>query len=258
MASSSLSQITLLQWYYKFLSLSMFFDHCVKTDDSIKVAESIRIPTGETTAMMLNTSMITKILAEIRQHPDKKNIFWYLSTISALRWVFSCMKDFMQSDRQFDAFLKELLGDQFPSFQKILYFCRNVLSHHITADIVLTREDHEKQMLMLHNTKQLSLTLNYKAIFGAVWKGKESYGFTISMDTKDVKEWQKYTSLISWHEQRMLAELCYNLSEYYRAKKVAKLKAPTIKPAPQTPTPPRPKPSRKRSPRKRPAKKKVS
>lgn len=63
----------------------MFFDHCVKTDDSIKVAESIRIPTGETTAMMLNTSMIDKILQEIRQHPDKKNIFGYLSTISALR-----------------------------------------------------------------------------------------------------------------------------------------------------------------------------
>lgn len=56
----------------------------------------------------------------------------------------------------------------------------------------------------------------------------------------------------------MLAELCYNLSEYYRAKKVAKLKVPTIKPAPQNSPSGRSKSPRKRSLRKRPAKKKTS
>lgn len=138
------------------------------------------------------------------------------------------MKDFMQSDRQFEYFLKELLKDQYSTFQKIIYFCRNVLSHHITADIVLTREDYEKQMLMLHQTKRLHFVMNYKNVFGAVRKGKETYGFTIDIDTAHIKQGQKYTSIISWHEQWMLAELCYNLSEYYRAKKIAKSKAPTM------------------------------
>ena len=80
------------------------------------------------------------------------------------------MKDFMQQDHHFEAFLKELLDGQFPAFQKIIYFCRNVLSHHITADIVLTREDYEHQMLMLQHIKKVELNLNYKEVFGSVWK----------------------------------------------------------------------------------------
>ena len=162
MASSALSQITLLQGYYKFLTLAMFFDHRIKTDEGIAVEDIIRTSTGETTAFVLNTSMVQKLLNEIKQHPDKKNIFGYLATISWLRWIFSCMKDFMQQDTQFDRFLKALLQDQFPAFQKIIYFCRNVLSHHITAEIVLTREDYEKQMLMLQHTKKLIFEMNYK------------------------------------------------------------------------------------------------
>ncbi|MBP6910907.1 hypothetical protein KBC03_04945 [Patescibacteria group bacterium] len=85
MASPALSQITLLQGYYKFLSLSMFLDHRIKTDGKMNVEETIRISTGETTGMMLNTNMIKKILEDIHKHPDKKNIFGYLSTISGLR-----------------------------------------------------------------------------------------------------------------------------------------------------------------------------
>ncbi len=227
MASSALSQITLLQGYYKFLSLSMFFDHRIKTDGTMSVEEIVRIPTGETTAIVLNTSMIKKILADIHAHPDKKNIFWYLSTISWLRWIFSCMKDFMQQDHHFEKFLKELLGEQFPSFQKIIYFCRNVLSHHITADIVLTREDYEHQMLMLQHIKKVELNLSYKEVFWAVRKGKETYGFSVVIDTALVREGQKYTDIIWWHEQWMLAELCYNFSEYYKAKKISKAKAAT-------------------------------
>lgn len=136
----------------------------------MNIEDVIRIPTGDTTAMVLNTSMIKKILADIHAHPDKKNIFGYLATISGLRGIFSCMKDFMQQDVQFEKFLKELLDEHFPAFQKIIYFCRNVLSHHITADIVLTREDYEKQMLMLQHTKKVIFDMNYKDIFGAVWK----------------------------------------------------------------------------------------
>src|SRR4051812_36173179 len=105
----------------------MFFDHRGRKDAHILIEDSIRVPTGERTAMMLNTSMISKILADIRKHPDKKNLFGYLATISGLRGIFSCMKDFMQEDDQFERFVKNLLGEKFPAFQKIIFFCRNVL-----------------------------------------------------------------------------------------------------------------------------------
>lgn len=239
MASSALSQITLLQGYYKFLSLSMFFDHRVKTDATMTVEEILRVSTGEHTAMSLNTKMIQKILGDIHKHPDKKNIFGYLATISGLRGVFSCMKDLMQQDPQFAHFLKDLLGEQFFAFQKIIYFCRNVLSHHITADIVLTREDYEKQMLMLHSTKQIVCNIAYKEVFGAVRKSKETYGFSITIDTSKITEGQKYTDIIPRHEQRMLAELCYNFSEYYKAKKLAKSKLIASAPAKAKPAAPR-------------------
>ncbi|MBP6910906.1 hypothetical protein KBC03_04940 [Patescibacteria group bacterium] len=134
------------------------------------------------------------------------------------------MKDLMQQDDQFERFLKELLDGQFPAFQKIIFFCRNVLSHHIKADIILNREDYEKQMLMLQYTKKLDFTMLYKNIFGAVRKGKDTYGFTISIDVANIREGHKYADIISRHEQRMLAELCYNLSEYYKAKKLSKAK----------------------------------
>ncbi len=153
------------------------------------------------------------------------------------------MKDFMQQDSQFERFLQSMLKDQFHSFQKILYFCRNVLSHHITADIVLTREDYEKQMLMLQYTKNLEFEMNYKDIFGTVRKGKDNYGFKISIDTSYITEGRKYTDIIPWHEQRMLAELCYNFSEYYKAAKLSKatpLKAEKpVKPV-KTPRPRKP------------------
>lgn len=242
--SSSLSQITLLQGYYKFLSLAMFLDHRIKTDKMMLVEESIRISTGETTGMMLNTMMLKKILEDIHKHPDKKNIFGYLSTISGLRWVFSSMKDLMQQDAHFERFLKELLGLEFPVFQKIIFFCRNVLSHHIKADIILTREDYEKQMLMLHHTKKMTFNFNYKEVFGAVRKGKETYGFSINIDTSTIREGQKYADIIPRHEQRMLAELCYNLSEYYKAKKLSKAAAKPEKPAPKKSHSTRRKPSR--------------
>lgn len=76
----------------------------------------------------------------------------------------------MQQDAQFERFVKGLLGEKFPAFQKIIFFCRNVLSHHVTADIILTREDYEKQMLMLQQTYRLDFAMSYKEIFGAVWK----------------------------------------------------------------------------------------
>ena len=229
MRTTALSQITLLQGYYKYLSLSMFLDYHIKFDGSFFVEDTIRISTWEKTAIALNTSMIQKILADIRKHPDKKNIFGYLSTISGLRGVFSVMKDFMQQDDWFERFLKELLGVQFSSFQKILYFCRNVLSHHINADIVLTREDYEKQMLMLNQTPHLKFDMLYKDVFWAVWKGKDTYGLSIDIDTKNIKEWQKYADIVGWHEQWLLAELCYNFSEYYKAMKLSRVKSTPVK-----------------------------
>lgn len=188
----------------------------------MRVEDGIRMLTGEGTAFSLNTTMIKKLLADIHKHPDKKNIFGYLATISGLRWIFSCMKDFMQQDHHFEKFLKDLLGEQFSAFQRIIFFCRNVLSHHITADIVLTKDDYEKQMLMLQHVKTLAFDMNYKDVFGAVRKGKENYGFAIHIDTASIREGQKYADIIPWHEQRMLAELCYNFSEYYKAKKISK------------------------------------
>lgn len=217
MDKSSLSHITLLHWYFKFLSVAMFFDDYAK-HKIMTVNKDLQVKTWEKSWVKLDNVMVQKTLAEIYTHPDKKNIFWYLATISWLRWVFSVTKDLMHQDRAFDHYLKKVLDDQFYAFQKILFFCRNVLSHHMTADIILAHEEYEQQLFSLrtHSKKVLTLEINYKKLFGAEWKWSADYWFIININTHKILSWQKYTSVISRHDQWLLAELCYNLSENYR------------------------------------------
>lgn len=78
----------------------------------------------------------------------------------------------MQQDRTFENYLKKVLDDQFYAFHKVLFFCRNVLSHQVTAEIVLAHEDYEQQLFSLrtHSKKILTLEINYAKIFGDAWK----------------------------------------------------------------------------------------
>lgn len=62
----------------------MFFDEYAK-HKILTVEKDIKVQTGDKSAVLLDTTMIQKTLAEIYTHPGKKNIFGYLATISGLR-----------------------------------------------------------------------------------------------------------------------------------------------------------------------------
>ena len=77
----------LIQAYYYYLSLGKFFEALMQSNDLSDLAFDLPITTGEKTYFKLRENLIQKLLKEIHQHPDQRNIFGYLTELSAFKEI---------------------------------------------------------------------------------------------------------------------------------------------------------------------------
>jgi hypothetical protein len=95
----------------------------------------------------------------------------------------------------------------YSSFKKSSYASIKRLSNH---DLLLQKDKlgEEKRII--------SLTFQYKDIFGSARKGSDSYGFTISINTTTLQHKRTLFDIIDEHNLFMLAESVYNITDNHK------------------------------------------
>lgn len=99
--------LKLLQGYYYFLSLGKFMEQVILTNDLSDLAMDLPIKTGRTnSSFQLRGNLIHNLLHSIHKNPQKRNVYGYLTEISAFKGIFSVMREAIENDAQCRDFLK--------------------------------------------------------------------------------------------------------------------------------------------------------
>ncbi len=57
----------------------------------------------------MKSSQISSLLSEIHKHPDARNVYGYLTEVSAFRGIFSIMREMIEKLPTFRAHLQQVL-----------------------------------------------------------------------------------------------------------------------------------------------------
>lgn len=221
MINSNIRQnIELLQWYYRYLYLWKFLEQIIKDNDFSQYSTDTLINTWEKTSFLLRWDFIEKTLSDIHQHADKKNIFWYLTEINAFKWIFTVMREMIDSNKHFQLFLKKKLWEKYFDFDQIIRFSRNVLNHTINSGLKLKEEDFKIQKDYLKQKGKYTLDFEFKyADHFKERDPKSKYWMNIHVNLYKIRHNKSFFQIIPLHELYLLSELCFNITEIYRLTK---------------------------------------
>ena len=193
------------------------------TNDLSDLAIDLPIKTGRNSSFGLKENLIKKLLSTIYAHSQQRNVYGYLTEISAFRGIFSLMRELIENDATFRVFLKTTLQDQYFPFEQTIRFLRNVLNHTTNSGLIIKLEDYEIQKAFilspkvqkvqkLNGSAKIHLHFLY-AKYISQRKGSENYGVRIEIDFADLQSGLALEKLITRHDLYLLSELCFNLSQ---------------------------------------------
>ena len=215
--------LRLIQGYYHFLMLGKFMEQLMLTNDLSDLAMDYPLRTGKTTSFMLKERMLKRLFTSFYGHQEQRNVYGYLTEISAFRGIFSVMREMIENDANFREYLKDLLKDQYFPFEQLIRFLRNVLNHTTTSSLKLKLEDYEVQrdfilspkvqrVQKLNGSARITLDFHYSK-YVAQRKGSLEYWIQLSIDFKKLKPDLQLEKLVSWHQLYLLSELCFNIAQ---------------------------------------------
>ena len=215
--------LRLIQGYYHFLMLGKFMEQLMLTNDLSDLAVNYPLRTGKTTSFMLKERMLKRLFTSFYGHQEQRNVYGYLTEISAFRGIFSVMREMIENDANFREYLKDLLRDQYFPFEQLIRFLRNVLNHTTTSSLKLKLEDYEVQrdfilspkvqrVQKLNGSARITLDFHYSK-YVAQRKGSPEYWIQLSIDFKKLKPDLQLEKLVSWHQLYLLSELCFNIAQ---------------------------------------------
>ena len=225
--------LRLIQGYYHFLMLGKFMEQLMLTNDLSDLAMDYPLRTGKTTSFMLKERMLKRLFTSFYGHQEQRNVYGYLTEISAFRGIFSVMREMIENDANFREYLKDLLKDQYFPFEQLIRFLRNVLNHTTTSSLKLKLEDYEVQrdfilspkvqrVQKLNGSAMITLEFHYSK-YVAQRKGSLEYWIQLSIDFKKLKPDLQLERLVSRHQLYLLSELCFNIAQladqYFKPKK---------------------------------------
>ena len=225
--------LRLIQGYYHFLMLGKFMEQLMLTNDLSDLAMDYPLRTGKSTSFMLKERMLKRLFTSFYGHQEQRNVYGYLTEISAFRGIFSVMREMIENDANFREYLKDLLKDQYFPFEQLIRFLRNVLNHTTTSSLKLKLEDYEVQrdfilspkvqrVQKLNGSARITLDFHYSE-YVAQRKGSPEYWIQLSIDFKKLKPDLQLEKLVSWHQLYLLSELCFNIAQladqYFKPKK---------------------------------------
>ncbi len=211
--------LTLLQWYYSYLVLSQYTDVLMKQGKIPHPKDDIILTSSAQNWIKLNTKRIKTLLEQIEKSPKSKNVYWYLSYISSMKWLLGVFLDMHSRSATWRLFLKKTLGPKYEAYIQTIRLCRNLLTHQHTVDVTISPSDLERAKEKLWHTGKriISMTFHYKDIFWADRHGSASYGFHLSINTATLHTKRTLFDIIDEHTLFMLAESIYNLSDHYKS-----------------------------------------
>ena len=225
--------LRLIQGYYHFLMLGKFMEQLMLTNDLSDLAMDYPLRTGKNTSFMLKERMLKRLFTSFYGHKEQRNVYGYLTEISAFRGIFSVMREMIENDANFREYLKDLLRDQYFPFEQLIRFLRNVLNHTTTSSLKLKLEDYEVQrdfilspkvqrVQKLSGSAKITLDFHYSE-YVTQRKGSPEYWIQLSIDFKKLKPDLQLEKLVSWHQLYLLSELCFNIAQladqYFKPKK---------------------------------------
>lgn len=202
----------------------------IQGKDFSKDVLDIAIVTWEKSHFGIRSSLVKTLLKQIHEHPDQKNIFWYLVEISSFRGIFGSMRELLENDRNFKSFVEKRLGKQYFAFEQTIRLIRNILSHISSTNLTIKTDDFIKQRDFLVYEKTSTLIFDF--VYSEYWKewtGSKEYWIHIKILFTKIKEWKTLFDIISLHQLYLLWELCYNLCEVFKSKSI--IKQPVKKPS---------------------------
>lgn len=215
--------LKLIQGYYHFLALGKFMEGLILSNDLSTIAMDYPIKTWEKSSFLLKESLLKNLLSSLNSHPDQRNIYGYLTEISAFKGIFSTIRELIETSLPFRNFLKHQLQEQYFPFEQTIRFLRNVLNHATTGNLLIKLEDYDIQKDYILSPKiQRVNNLKGSALikFDFTYinyikerKGSSEYGISFSIDFAKLRPWIPLEKLISRHNLYLLAELCFNLSQ---------------------------------------------
>ena len=208
--------LRLIQGYYHFLMLGKFMEQLMLTNDLSDLAMDYPLRTGKNTSFTLKERMLKRLFTSFYGHQEQRNVYGYLTEISAFRGIFSVMREMIENDANFREDLKDLLRDQYFPFEQLIRFLRNVLNHTTTSSLKLKLEDYEVQRDFILSPKvqrvqklngSAKITLDfYYSEYVAQRKGSLEYWIQLSIDFKKLKPDLQLEKLVSWHQLYLLSE----------------------------------------------------
>lgn len=223
--SQTINTINLIQWYYRYLCIWWFLNEIIKNKNLSNEIKNVKIKTWDKTNFSLNTKTIDKLLSEIKNNPEKENIFWYFNKISSIKWIVSSTKELIDTNQDFKKFFKNFLGEKYEDFKEILNFIRNCLNHNISTQIKIKEKDFSTQKKFLIERKKTFIKFNF--IYSdhiKSWSWNKKYWFCIRINFKKIREWDKLFDIVKLHNLFMLSEFCYNMCEIYNKNVLKKKK----------------------------------
>lgn len=217
--------LQLLQGYYHFLSLGKFLENVIHHQDLSIYAKNIAVKTWNDTSFTLKWDTIKKLLQQIHDNPDKKNLFWYMVEINAWRGIFGTMRELLLDRDDFQRFVQHTLEDQYFAFEQVIIFVRNLLTHSIDSNITLEKESIIWQKTYLADRKIHRVHLDFVyADYITARSWNRQYGVFIELDFNTLKEGKPLLDFISTHQLYMMVELCHNLCTLYKQSKPTSIK----------------------------------
>lgn len=202
-------------------------EQLILSNDLSDLAMDLPIKTGISSSFGLKASLIKQLLSSLYKNPHKRNVFGYLTEISAFKGIFSVMRELIENDRPLRTFLKSQLQDQYFPFEQTIRFLRNVLNHSTSSGLALKLEDFEIQREFILSPKIQKLNDYHGAVIHLDFvyskyiserKGSPDYGIHLSLDFAALKPGILLEQLVKRHDLYLLAELCFNLSQLADAK----------------------------------------
>lgn len=215
--------LKLVQGYYHFLCLGKFMEGVILSNDLSSLAIDYPVKTWEKSSFLLKESLLKNLLSSLNAHPDQRNIYGYLTEISAFKGIFSTIRELIETSLPFRNFLQIQLQDQYFPFEQTIRFLRNVLNHATTWNLLIKLEDYDIQkdyilspkIQRIHELKGsalIKLDFTYTKYIKER-KGSPEYWFSFAIDFSQLKPWVPLEKLISRHHLYLLAELCFNLAQ---------------------------------------------
>lgn len=215
--------LKLIQGYYHFLALGKFMEGVILSNNLSSLATDYPVKTWKNSSFLLKESLLKNLLSSLNAHPDQRNIYGYLTEISAFKGIFSTIRELIETSLPFRSFLQLQLQDQYFPFEQTIRFLRNVLNHATTWNLLIKIEDYDIQkdyilspkIQRVHELKGSAL-INFNFTYSKYIKerkGNPEYWFSFSIDFSQLKPWTPLEKLISRHNLYLLAELCFNLAQ---------------------------------------------